>query len=336
MKLRGSAVIRSTTEGSGEISDNILRNAGNVDPAIKPLTEISIGEVTTLPAGSDATATLTGTKWAKLLNLGIPQGEQGETGDTGPRGPQGVQGERGPKGDRGEQGPRGAAGPQGPQGPEGEKGERGLQGIQGPQGVKGDQGDDYVLTETDKSDIAGIVETDIAGDYVASQSSTPIGERATIENADGKVIIDATSKIGFMPTITKRSTITISGDQTKIENDNNYMTYDPTNGMKIKNNVRLMCDYNDADVAVIDIDPGPDGQQPHIDFKDRTGGTDNVGMIVGLRTPISASEAANKAYVDDCVGAISIPTVPTDVSAFNNDAGYLTLSTLPVWDGSLS
>lgn len=185
MKLRGSAVIRNTTEGSGEISENILRNGGTVDPSIKPLTEISIGTVETLPAGSDATATLTGTKWAKLLNLGIPQGEQGETGDTGPRGPQGVQGERGPKGDRGEQGPRGEAGPQGPQGPEGEKGERGLQGIQGPQGLQGipgergpqglqgpqgnagaqgpagQDGSDYVLTSEDKDEIAAIVLADL-------------------------------------------------------------------------------------------------------------------------------------------------------------------------------
>lgn len=30
-----------------------------------------------------------------------------------------------------------------------------------------------------------------------------------------------------------------------------------------------------------------------------------------------------------------IPTVPTDVSAFTNDAGYLTLSTLPIWDGGV-
>ena len=54
MKLRGSAVIRNTTEGSGEISENILRNGGTVDPSIKPLTEISIGTVETLPAGSYA------------------------------------------------------------------------------------------------------------------------------------------------------------------------------------------------------------------------------------------------------------------------------------------
>lgn len=33
--------------------------------------------------------------------------------------------------------------------------------------------------------------------------------------------------------------------------------------------------------------------------------------------------------------SIAIPTVPTDVSAFTNDVGYLTLSTLPIWDGGV-
>lgn len=42
---------------------------------------ISIGEVTTLPAGSDATASVTEDN---VLSLGIPQGAQGEQGDTGP------------------------------------------------------------------------------------------------------------------------------------------------------------------------------------------------------------------------------------------------------------
>lgn len=32
---------------------------------------------------------------------------------------------------------------------------------------------------------------------------------------------------------------------------------------------------------------------------------------------------------------LTIPTVPTDVSAFNNDAGYLTLGTLPVYNGGI-
>lgn len=33
--------------------------------------------------------------------------------------------------------------------------------------------------------------------------------------------------------------------------------------------------------------------------------------------------------------AVTIPTVPSNVSAFTNDAGYLTLSTLPIYDGTV-
>ena len=32
----------------------------------------------------------------------------------------------------------------------------------------------------------------------------------------------------------------------------------------------------------------------------------------------------------------NVPTVPTNVSSLNNDAGYLTLSTLPVYNGGVS
>jgi hypothetical protein len=37
------------------------------------------------------------------------------------------------------------------------KGQKGEQGVQGPQGEKGERGDDYILTDSDKSDIADIV-----------------------------------------------------------------------------------------------------------------------------------------------------------------------------------
>ncbi len=322
MILRGSAVIRNTTEGSGEISDNILRNGGSVDPSIKPLTEISIGTVETLPAGSDATASLTGTKWAKALNLGIPQGAKGDTGDVGPRGPQGVQGERGPKGDTGDTGPRGVAGPQGPQGPQGEQGpqgkagpmgakglkgdtgERGPSGLQGPQGNKGDKGDpgdDYVLTAEDKAEIAGIVETDIAGDYVASQSSNIRAESATIENADGSITVAATSKIGWINPVTKTATITVTGTKTRIADEQSYMEYQPSNGLHIKNNIYLKTEYNSEDITSIQIVPGA---HPYILFAKTDEGANYEGYIRGLKAPLDASDAANKAYVDGLVGDI--------------------------------
>ena len=106
--------------------------------------------VTTLPAGSSATATYD--KSTGTLALGIPQGNKGETGQQGPAGPANVltigsvtsgkvasatiTGEAPnqvlnlvlEKGDKGETGATGATGDTGPQGE---------QGIQGPQGSPG-------------------------------------------------------------------------------------------------------------------------------------------------------------------------------------------------------
>lgn len=86
----------------------------------------------------------------------------------------------------------GAAGPQGPPGPQGDpglEGSQGPQGLQGPQGEPGPKGDtgpagadgkDYVLTDTDKADIAAKVEI-------------PDGSVTTNKLADGAVTSD---KIG--------------------------------------------------------------------------------------------------------------------------------------------
>ena len=127
--------------------------------------------VTTLPAGSSATATYD--KSTGTLALGIPQGSKGDTGATGATGATGPQGEQGVQG---ETGATGATGPQGPAGPanvltigsvtsgkvasatitgeapnqvlnlvlekgdKGETGEKGATGDTGPQGEQGIQG----------------------------------------------------------------------------------------------------------------------------------------------------------------------------------------------------
>ena len=85
-------------------------------------------------------------------------GSKGEQGEVGPQGPQGIPGQQGPKGEQGATGPQGPAGPQGIEGPQGPKGEKGDPGIQGIQGIQGEPGADYVLTEADKKEIAGMVE----------------------------------------------------------------------------------------------------------------------------------------------------------------------------------
>ena len=49
-------------------------------------------------------------------------------------------------------------------------------------------------------------------------------------------------------------------------------------------------------------------------------------------TPTEDGDAVNKKYVDDAVAGL---TVPTKVSDLTNDSGYLTLSTLPIYDGTV-
>ena len=109
---------------------------------VRPMPDITIGEVETLPTGEDATATMTGDSLHPVLNLGLPKG------DTGAQGPQG---ERGPQG------------------------EQGIQGPQGPEGPEGPPGQDYNLTQADKDEIAGIVEGQISIPTKVSQLQNDSG-----------------------------------------------------------------------------------------------------------------------------------------------------------------
>lgn len=142
--------------------------------------------VTTLPAGSQATAAYD--KTTGTLALGIPQGSKGETGATGATGatgPQGEQGVQGKTGATGATGPQGAVGPanvltigsvtsgkvasatitgeapnqvlnlvleKGDKGETGDKGATGATGPQGEQGIRGPQGN----PGTDAPTITGI------------------------------------------------------------------------------------------------------------------------------------------------------------------------------------
>ena len=83
----------TVSDGKDGITPTIGKNGnwylGNTDTG-KPsrgengaVPDIQIGTVTTLPAGSDATASMGGTAENPLLNLGIPQGADGQGGSSG-------------------------------------------------------------------------------------------------------------------------------------------------------------------------------------------------------------------------------------------------------------
>jgi hypothetical protein len=125
-------------------------------------------------------------------------GPTGPTGETGPAGPKGDTGETGPAGPKGDTGPAGPTGETGPQGPAGQNGQDGSDGVTftpsvsaagviswtndggktnpqsvnikgpqgetgpaGPTGPQGPAGADYVLTASDKQDIADLVVAEI-------------------------------------------------------------------------------------------------------------------------------------------------------------------------------
>lgn len=88
----------------------------------------------TLPAGSDASVSVSESGDTLHFSFGIPKGDKGDKGDTGETGATGPQGPAGADGATGPQGPAGENGQDGAQGPQG------IQGIQGPAGPAGADG----------------------------------------------------------------------------------------------------------------------------------------------------------------------------------------------------
>jgi hypothetical protein len=70
---------------------------------------------------------------------------------------------------QGEKGEKGDQGIQGIQGEKGAKGDTGATGDKGDKGDKGDPGDDYVLTDADKQEIAGMVEVSGGGSITVDE-----------------------------------------------------------------------------------------------------------------------------------------------------------------------
>ena len=84
--IDGAEVSLTEQIDGGEVSLTRQIDGGEVGDSFVPLPHITIGEVETLPAGSEATATMTGTAPQPILNLGLVQGEKGEKGDKGDAG----------------------------------------------------------------------------------------------------------------------------------------------------------------------------------------------------------------------------------------------------------
>lgn len=249
------------------------------------------------------------------------KGEKGDKGDIGKQGPQGIQGQKGDKGDTGPQGPqgqKGETGQQGPQGIQGQKGDKGQKGDLGPQGPKGDTGQ---TGPTGPQGIQGIQgEQGLKGDpgtngfspsVVVTQTNT--GYHLAITDIIGTTEVDLTDgQDGIQGPQGPKGDKGDDGADGKDGTDG----FSPTAFVSKSGNITTITitDKNGTTTATVN---------------------DGVGAVTSVNSKtgdvvLDASDVG--ALPDDTV----IPTVPTNISAFNNDAGYLTSytetdPTVPSW-----
>ena len=233
----------------------------------------------------------------------------------GPQGPAGPQGEQGPAGPQGEQGP---AGPQGEQGPQGEPGPQGEQGPRGPQGPAG----------------MGIPQTlSISGDqlFISDGNSVTLPASFSGDYND----LTNTPQIPTVPTqvsafendanyITSADVPAIPTNVSAFENDANYITAAdvpeiPANVSAFTNDAGYLTSFTEQQVLTISNDT-----------LFLTGGSFvklPAGFDGNYNNLTNRPELFSGDY-NDLTNQPQIPTVPTNVSAFTNDAGYITESTL--------
>ena len=266
-------------------------------------------------------------------------------GPQGPQGIQGPQGSTGPRGERGEPGPTGSTGPQGPAGP---------QGQTGPQGVAGNDGFSPTATVTKSGSVATITITDKNGTTTAtvSDGASGGGDVESVNGKTGAVVLDA-DDVGALPdSYTETDPVFIasaahgisssdisnwnakvdSADLATVATSGSYT--DLLNKPTIPTVPTKLSGFTD--------DLGSSPTHTHSQYLTSYTETDPV-FTASAAHGITSSDISNwngksdfSGDYDDLSNKPTIPTVPTNVSAFNNDAGYLTSytetdPTVPSW-----
>lgn len=236
------------------------------------------------------------------------KGEKGDTGDTGEQGPQGytpvigsnenwfinnVDTGKPSRGVQGEKGDTGDVGPTGPQGVPGEKGDPGIQGPQGEPGIQGPPGQDGAPGPQGEPGEKGD-----SGVYVGDTEPT----------GDYNVWIDPTQ----------------GGS---VESDYSILTNKPSiNNVELNGNKSLddlgiqskITSTNKLNSSLINGWPSvPTKLSAFYDDETHRLVTDTEKSTWNSKSDFSGN-------YNDLTNKPTIPTVPTKVSSFTNDAGYLT------------
>lgn len=199
------------------------------------------------------------------------------------------EGKAGPIGPQGPQGEQGPAGPQGPRGEKGDRGEQGIQGIQGPQGEVGASG--------------ARGETGPEGPQGPQGIPGPTGE-----DGNGIVNIELVSTNGKLKTYRINFT-----DGTHFD----YQVRDGNDGAGTGTGDMVKANYDANDNGIVDDAERVNGHTVDSDVPANAKFTDTVYDDTEVKNSITNLQN-NKADKTD------IPTVPTNISAFTNDKGYIT------------
>ena len=286
-----------------------------------------------------------------------PQGEKGDKGDPGEQGIQGPQGEQGPQGLQGEQGPQGEQGIQGEPGPQGPTGPQGPQGPVGPAGTY-TAGNNITIT----GDVISATDTDTtytAGANISIDSNNVISATDTTYNPFGVSTAAAAGSTGLVPApgagTTNQYLNAGNGWQQISYND---LTNTPpipaaqvnsdwnaTSGVEQILNKPTIPTVNDATLTVQRQDDT--GSNPtYIDLTDTFSANANTNKVIkipvmvgapgnGPSSPNGETGLVPKPMKEDnnkfLRGDATWQSIPTNVSGFNNDAGYITSAEIPTY-----
>ena len=211
----------------------------------------------------------------------------------------GLKGDKGDKGDTGATGPKGDKGDDGEQGPQGVQGERGLQGPQGErgiQGLKGDTGADAKINGVNTLTIE-------AGDNITLDQE---GSTLTINSTGGGS--GDTSDYTDLTNKPKINNVELNGNKSLndlgIQPSGNYALESeiPTKTSDLTNDSGFITGYTETDPTV----------------------PNHVKNITQANITSWNNKSDFSGNYNDLSNKPTIPTVPTKVSAFTNDVGYLT------------
>ena len=210
--------------------------------------------------------------------------------------------------DLGTFGAAGAQGPEGPEGPQGPQGEQGIQGIQGVQGERGPQGAIGATGPQGPQGIQGIQgPTGATGNGIVSTEKTGTSglvDTYTITYTDGDTdTFTVTNGRDGTSTIDEGYGININGTEISVDTTEIAKLYDTNQNFTAKNVSAVGGEVNVQDA--------------HTNTYYRTESIQKSGQSTYTYT--YPSKTGTFAMTSD---------IPSDVSAFNNDAGYLVNSDL--------